>query len=239
MDPTRGTLQVMDGFDLGYRSDGLLHGASEIDAKLIAGPIGDALAVHEVRRAEPGGHGYPSPGVLTASIDSGIAVKSVWDVISGQVFDFAVQARQPDQERRRTSGQVDRARQRRLEGDRRPDARRARHRPEVGEVRRGRLVVDAGGRDRQGRRRADVGRAPRAARRAGAEAQAPARVDLVQAPVERVLRPCVRPRATRRRGRPLHAVPAGDHDGARVQRRRTRAPPRRSRTPRGRTCRSH
>jgi NitT/TauT family transport system substrate-binding protein len=34
--------------------------------------------------------GYPSPGVLTASIDSGIAVKSVWDMISGQVFDFAL-----------------------------------------------------------------------------------------------------------------------------------------------------
>src|SRR4029077_20871147 len=34
--------------------------------------------------------GYPSPGVLTASIDSGIGVKSIWDVISGQVFDFAL-----------------------------------------------------------------------------------------------------------------------------------------------------
>jgi len=30
------------------------------------------------------------PGVLTASIDSGIAVKSIWDMISGQVFDFAL-----------------------------------------------------------------------------------------------------------------------------------------------------
>src|SRR5205809_6820199 len=34
--------------------------------------------------------GCPSPGVLTASIDSGIAVKSIWDMISGQVFDFAL-----------------------------------------------------------------------------------------------------------------------------------------------------
>ena len=39
--------------------------------------------------------GYPSPGVLTASIDSGIAVKSVWDVISGQVFDFALPLNSP------------------------------------------------------------------------------------------------------------------------------------------------
>jgi NitT/TauT family transport system substrate-binding protein len=39
--------------------------------------------------------GYPSPGVLTASLDSGIPVKSVWDVISGQVFDFAVKKGSP------------------------------------------------------------------------------------------------------------------------------------------------
>ena len=34
--------------------------------------------------------GYPSPGVLTASIDSKVEVKSIWDMISGQVFDFAL-----------------------------------------------------------------------------------------------------------------------------------------------------
>ena len=44
--------------------------------------------------------GYPSPGVLTASIDSGIAVKSIWDVISGQVFDFAPAGEQQDHDRR-------------------------------------------------------------------------------------------------------------------------------------------
>ena len=36
--------------------------------------------------------GYPSPGVLTASIDSGMGVKSVWNVISGQVFNFGLPA---------------------------------------------------------------------------------------------------------------------------------------------------
>src|SRR5439155_18857976 len=38
---------------------------------------------------------YPSPGVLTASIDCGIPVKSVWDVISGLVFDFALPVNSP------------------------------------------------------------------------------------------------------------------------------------------------
>lgn len=39
--------------------------------------------------------GYPSPVVLTASLDSGVPVKSVWNVISGQVFDFAVKKGSP------------------------------------------------------------------------------------------------------------------------------------------------
>ena len=133
--------------------------------------------------------GYPSPGVLTASIDSGIAVKSIWDVISGQVFNFAraartARSRSPKELKGKSialgsSGWkviVD------------PMLVELGIDPKSVQLRRRRRLVDAGGRDRQGRRRARLGRAPRTARRAGPEAQVPDRDDVVEAPVERVLR---------------------------------------------------
>jgi NitT/TauT family transport system substrate-binding protein len=61
-----------------------------INAQLIAGSVTDALASTKFVAQNKADMGYPSPGVLTASIDGGIAVKSIWDVISGQVFDFAL-----------------------------------------------------------------------------------------------------------------------------------------------------
>jgi NitT/TauT family transport system substrate-binding protein len=91
----RGTLQVMDDFNLwvpvkmGYFKD------LGINAQLIAGSVSDALASTKFVAQHRADMGYPSPGVLTSSIDSGIAVKSVWDMISGQVFDFALPASSP------------------------------------------------------------------------------------------------------------------------------------------------
>jgi NitT/TauT family transport system substrate-binding protein len=66
-----------------------------IQAKLIAGPISDALATTKFVAQNKADMGYPSPGVFTASIDGGIPVKSIYDVISGQVFDFALPADSP------------------------------------------------------------------------------------------------------------------------------------------------
>jgi NitT/TauT family transport system substrate-binding protein len=88
----RGTLDVMDDFDLWVPVKMGYFSKLGIDAKLIAGPIGDALACTKFVAQHQADMGYPSPGVLTASIDSGIAVKSIWDMISGQVFDFALPA---------------------------------------------------------------------------------------------------------------------------------------------------
>ena len=91
----RGTLQVMDDFNLwvptkmGYFKD------LNLDVQLIAGSVTDALASTKFVAQNKADIGYPSPGVLTASIDSGIAVKSIWDVISGQVFNFAVRPDSP------------------------------------------------------------------------------------------------------------------------------------------------
>jgi NitT/TauT family transport system substrate-binding protein len=86
----RGTLDVMDDFDLWVPIKMGYFNKLGINAKLIAGPIGDALATTKFVAQHQADMGYPSPGVLTASIDSGIAVKSIWDMISGQVFDFAL-----------------------------------------------------------------------------------------------------------------------------------------------------
>jgi len=82
----RGTLDVMDDFDLWVPVKQGYFSKLGINAKLIAGPLGDALATTKFAA---------QPGVLTASIDSGIAVKSIWDMISGQVFDFALPTNSP------------------------------------------------------------------------------------------------------------------------------------------------
>ncbi len=86
----RGTLDVMDDFNLWVPVKMGYFTKLGINAKLIGGPIGDALACTKFVAQNQADMGYPSPGVLTASIDSGIAVKSIWDMISGQVFDFAL-----------------------------------------------------------------------------------------------------------------------------------------------------
>ena len=86
----RGTLDVMDDFDLWVPIKMGYFSKLGINAKLIGGPSTDALACTKFVAQNQADMGYPSPGVLTASIDSGIAVKSIWDMISGQVFDFAL-----------------------------------------------------------------------------------------------------------------------------------------------------
>ncbi len=86
----RGTLDVMDDFDLWVPIKMGYFTKLGINAELIAGPLGDALATTKFVAQHQADMGYPSPGVLTASIDSGIPVKSIWDMISGQVFDFAL-----------------------------------------------------------------------------------------------------------------------------------------------------
>jgi NitT/TauT family transport system substrate-binding protein len=86
----RGTLQVMDDFNLWVPIKMGYFKQLGINAQLIAGSVSDALASTKFVAQNRADMGYPSPGVLTASIDSGIPVKSIWDVISGQVFDFAL-----------------------------------------------------------------------------------------------------------------------------------------------------
>lgn len=91
----RGSLQVMDDFCLWVPIKMGYFKQLGIDAQLIAGSVSDALASTKYVAQNRADMGYPSPGVLTSSIDGGIPVKSVWNVISGQVFDFALPVNSP------------------------------------------------------------------------------------------------------------------------------------------------
>jgi|SoiMethySBSTD1v2_1073268.scaffolds.fasta_scaffold94624_2 NitT/TauT family transport system substrate-binding protein len=102
----RGTLQVMDDFNLWVPIKQGYYKTLGIDAKLIAGPIGDALASTKFVAQNKADMGYPSPGVLTTSIDTGVAVKSVWDMISGQVFDFALPVDSPIKSPKQLAGKT-------------------------------------------------------------------------------------------------------------------------------------
>jgi NitT/TauT family transport system substrate-binding protein len=86
----RGTLEVMDDYNLWIPIKMGYFKELGINAKLIAGPLGDALATAKFVGQNQADMGYPSPGVLTAAIDAGVNVKMIWDMISGQVFDFAL-----------------------------------------------------------------------------------------------------------------------------------------------------
>jgi NitT/TauT family transport system substrate-binding protein len=88
----RGTLDVMDDYNLVVPIKMGYFKSNGIDAKLIAGPF-DATACTKFVAQHQADMGYPSPGILTFSIDSGIPVKSVWEQYPAQVFDFALPAK--------------------------------------------------------------------------------------------------------------------------------------------------
>jgi NitT/TauT family transport system substrate-binding protein len=86
----RGTLDVMDDYNLWVPMEQGYFDELDIEVELIAGPGGNATAAATFVGQNQADVGYPSPGVLTSSIDGGVGVKSVWEMISGQVFDFSL-----------------------------------------------------------------------------------------------------------------------------------------------------
>jgi NitT/TauT family transport system substrate-binding protein len=88
----RGTLDVMDDFNLWVAQKEGFFAKHNIAVDLIPGPLTDALATTKFVAQHKADMGYPSPGVLTASIDGGIGVISCWEMIAGQVFDFSLPA---------------------------------------------------------------------------------------------------------------------------------------------------
>ena len=83
----RGTLDVMDDFNLWVPIKMGYYRRLGIDLSLAPGDASGNLpqvAAHQVDM------GYPSPGVLTSSIDAGIPVISIWEQYPAQVFDFVL-----------------------------------------------------------------------------------------------------------------------------------------------------
>lgn len=85
----RGTLEVMDDYNLwvaiemGYFKD------LGLDVVMEPGPA-DALACTKFVDQKKADVGYPSPGVLTASVDTGMDVIQAFEMMASQVFDFGV-----------------------------------------------------------------------------------------------------------------------------------------------------
>lgn len=85
----RGTLEVMDDYNLWVAIEMGYFEELGLDVTLEPGPLGGAnlLSLQTEGQADVG---YPSPGVLTAAIDTGIPVMIGFEMVMGQVFDFAV-----------------------------------------------------------------------------------------------------------------------------------------------------
>lgn len=91
----RGTLEVMDDYNIWVPIKMGYYKQLGVNVKMIGGPLGDALAAAKFVGQNQADMGYPSPGVLTTSIDAGVEVISVWEMIPGQVFNFAVKKGSP------------------------------------------------------------------------------------------------------------------------------------------------
>jgi NitT/TauT family transport system substrate-binding protein len=91
----RGTLEVMDDYNCWVPIKMGYFKRLGVNVKMIGGPLGDALAAAKFVGQNQADMGYPSPGVLTTSIDAGVPVISVWEMIPGQVFNFAVKKGSP------------------------------------------------------------------------------------------------------------------------------------------------
>jgi len=85
----RGTLEVMDDYNLLIPLKLGYYKSLGINAKLNAGPGANEMQLIAANQMDMG---YASPGVMTAAVDAGVPVVSVWSQIPGQVFDFVLPA---------------------------------------------------------------------------------------------------------------------------------------------------
>jgi len=83
----RGTLDVMDDFNLWVPIKMGYHRRLGLDVSLSPGDASGNLPQVAAGQANMG---YPSPGVLTSSIEAGVPVISIWEQYPAQVFDFVL-----------------------------------------------------------------------------------------------------------------------------------------------------
>ena len=85
----RGTLEVMDDYNLWVAIEMGYFKELGIEAVMEPGP-GEAFAPTKFVDQKQADVGYPSPGILTSSVDTGMDVVMVYEMMVGQVFGFAV-----------------------------------------------------------------------------------------------------------------------------------------------------
>ena len=90
----RGNLEVMDDFNLWVAHEMGYFKELNLDVVLQPGPT-EAMAVTKLVGQKQADIGFPSPGVLLSSIDAGIPVVLVWEMVMKQVFDFALPENSP------------------------------------------------------------------------------------------------------------------------------------------------
>jgi NitT/TauT family transport system substrate-binding protein len=86
----RGTLEVMDDYNLLVPKVMGYYKTLNIDAKLYPGDGSGNLPSLAAKQYDMG---YASPGVFTASVDAGVPVVSIWEQYPAQVFDFVLSAK--------------------------------------------------------------------------------------------------------------------------------------------------
>ncbi len=101
----RGTLEVMDDYAIWVAKEMGYFKEMGLDVKLEPGP-NEALADIKLISQGQADIGYPSPGVLTAGIDAGIETIMVFEMMSTQVFDFAVRPDSPIQSVKELAGKT-------------------------------------------------------------------------------------------------------------------------------------
>ncbi len=92
----RGTLDVMDDYNLWVADKMGYFKELGLDVDLEPGPL-DAFACTKFVDQKKADVGYPSPGILTSSVDTGMDVIMVYEMMVKQVFDFAVKQDSPIQ----------------------------------------------------------------------------------------------------------------------------------------------
>jgi NitT/TauT family transport system substrate-binding protein len=92
----RGTLEVMDDYNLWVPIQMGYFKEMGLDVDMEPGPM-DAFACTKFVDQKKADIGYPSPGILTSSVDTGMDVIMVYELMVGQVFDFAVKQDSPIQ----------------------------------------------------------------------------------------------------------------------------------------------
>ncbi len=92
----RGTVEVMDDYNLWVAIELGYFKELGLNVVMEPGPL-DAFACTKFVDQKQADVGYPSPGILTASVDTGMDVIMVYEMMIDQVFDFAVRQDSPIQ----------------------------------------------------------------------------------------------------------------------------------------------